>query len=140
MYLGHTFTEDFLLATLATLAVLLIIRSRHFTRRAPAVGLGLVIAAGTLTKLSFPVAIAGPFIITVIAAAADGWSRLQHLTPRRQGDAWRTFRGPSANLALAIAVPAVPCLFWTILNWSPTLAYLHYPFPAPAMYLIPSVP
>jgi 4-amino-4-deoxy-L-arabinose transferase-like glycosyltransferase len=128
LYLGHTFTEDFLLATLSTLAVLLIIRSRHFTRRAPAVGLGLVIAAGTLTKLSFPVAIAGPFVITVIAVVADGRARLQGLTQRRRGDAWRTFRRPTSNLALAIVVPAVPCLYWTILNWSPTITYLQYTF------------
>ena len=58
--LSHNVLQDFLVLTLTTLAVLLLVRSRRFSNAKACVGLGVVTALGLLTKFSFPVGLGRP--------------------------------------------------------------------------------
>jgi hypothetical protein len=113
--LAHTQLQDFLLATLATLGVWLIIRTRHLQRWPASLGLGVVITLGTLTKLTFLIAIAGPLIVLVGAVGFDYFSARQIAVLRR----------PLFNVGLMAVVTVVPLLLWYVPNWAATRLYLN---------------
>jgi len=119
MALSHTVLQDFLLLTLTTLGVLLLIRSRRFSNWKACIGLGLVVALGMLTKFSFFVGVAGPAAVTLVAAAI-GWAGAH----RAEGD-WRATRVALRNLAVVGILAIVPSLLWYVPNWSATAAYLR---------------
>jgi hypothetical protein len=112
---AHTELQDFLLATLAMLGIWLIIRTRHLQRWKASLALAAVIALGTLTKISFLIAIAGPLLVTVGAVGLDWWR-----TRRRE-----VLRWPLVNTGMILLVVAIPTLLWYIPNWAATAAYLH---------------
>ena len=117
--LSHNVLQDFLVLTLTTLAVFLLLRSRRFSNPTACVGLGVVTALGLLTKFSFPVGLVGPALVT-LAAAVAGWRRAR----RAEGD-WRAARVGLGNLAVVAVLAVVPALAWYVPNWSATLAYLR---------------
>lgn len=116
--LAHNDLQDFTLLVLTVLVVLMLLRCRRFEATGAALGLGALMALGSLAKFSFALGIAGPFAVTV-AAAALGW-RAQR---RRDGD-WHAARVPARNLGLSLLVAAVPFAVWYAPNWTPTAAYL----------------
>ena len=133
--LSHNVLQDFLLLTLTTLAVLLLVRSRRFSNAKACVGLGVVTALGLLTKFSFPVGLVGPGLVT-LAAAIAGWSRAR----RAEGN-WRTARLGLRNLAVVAALAVVPALAWYVPNWSATDAYLRSQYtPQPGSVADPLAP
>ena len=113
--LAHTQLQDFLLVTLATFAVWLIIRTRNLMNWKASLGLGIVITLGTLTKISFLLVIVGPLLVLV---ASVGY---RYLSTRRRD----MLRRPLTNAAIIAAVTIVPLLLWYVPNWSATTAYLH---------------
>jgi hypothetical protein len=113
--LSHTQLQDFLLVTLATLGVWFILRTRNLQSWKASLGLGIVIALGTLTKVSFPLVIVGPLLVVC------GSVGYRYVSTRRR----EVLRRPLINTAIIAAVTIVPVLLWYVPNWSATAAYLH---------------
>jgi len=113
--LAHTELQDFLLVTLATLGVWLIIRTRDLQRWKASLGLGIVITLGTLTKVSFLLVIIGPLVVLVATVAYRCISTRQ----------WEVLRRSLISVAIVAAVTIAPLLLWYVPNWSATRAYLH---------------
>jgi 4-amino-4-deoxy-L-arabinose transferase-like glycosyltransferase len=120
--LSHQVLQDFLLVTLTTVAVLLLVRSHRLTGRKASLGLGLAVGAGLLTKFSFFVGFAGPALVTLIACVADC------VTSRRLDGDWRAARRPITNMVLAASVAVIPTLLWYVPNWTATVAYIKTQF------------
>lgn len=116
--LAHTELQDYLLLVLSVLAVWLLVRARRFSATAASVLLGVVLALGSLCKASFLVSVAGPFAVTVVAAALA-------VTAMAPGARWPAARRPARNLGLCALVALSPLVIWYVPNWSPTLAYLR---------------
>jgi 4-amino-4-deoxy-L-arabinose transferase-like glycosyltransferase len=122
VWLSHTVLEDFLLATLTTLAVWVLLKTEQFERRSASAVFGLLLAIGTLSKLSFAVAIAGPLLVFVTFALLARWP------DRVNSGYWRAYGTFLINSALVLALWAFPSLLWYVPNWAATRAYLHLTF------------
>jgi Dolichyl-phosphate-mannose-protein mannosyltransferase len=113
--LAHTELQDFLLVTLSTLAVWLIIRTRNLQSWKASLGLGIVITLGTLTKVSFILVIVGPLLVLV------GSVGYRFVSTRRR----EMLRWPLINFVIIAAVTIGPILIWYVPNWNATRAYLN---------------
>jgi 4-amino-4-deoxy-L-arabinose transferase-like glycosyltransferase len=118
--LSHEALQDFLLATLATLAIVLLLRSRAFESTAVSVCLGFVIGLGWLTKVTFPALIAGPLVLCLFS-----------MTERVRREAQRAETRPLVrrrllNVATAAVITLAMAAAWYAQNWKPTLDYIHY--------------
>jgi len=122
--LAHQVLQDFLLVTLTTVAVLLLLRTGGFMNRRASVGLGAVAAAGMLTKFSFFVGIAGPLAVTVVVGF------LRCLDAYRTNGEWSTTRRVTANVGLMAIIATVPSLLWYVPNWATTWSYVRTQFAA----------
>jgi 4-amino-4-deoxy-L-arabinose transferase-like glycosyltransferase len=115
--LFHNVFQDFLLTTLATLSILLLLYSDRFQRRWACVALGLVMGLGTLTKVTFPLFVIGPLLVTAAQIAAA--------RRRSEGD---PAAGPNLpelakNLGLGAAGYLLLVLPWYVPNLSATREY-----------------
>jgi hypothetical protein len=119
---SHSVLQEFLLCTLSTVMVMLLLRSRGFSRTGISAWIGVVVVLGELTKLSFGVAVAGPGAVVVADAV------LTTVRSCRAENSLRPARRPVANAALLLVIAGVPCLVWYIPNWAATKAYLHLAF------------
>lgn len=116
--LFHNVLQEFVLTTLATLSLLLLLRSDLFQRRWTTWGMGLAMGLGTLTKVTFPAFVIGPFLV-VLAQAVLAWTGRGPETQRRD---WR----PAVfNLGVAALVLLVVAGLWYGPNFSPTLDYIR---------------
>ncbi len=120
--LSHTTLQDFLLATLSTLSVWLLLRTKRFSRPVPSAVLGIVFMIGVLTKLSFPLGIAVPFLVVLVQAALDLWQG-RGAVPLRS-----SLRLPVVCIVVFTVLAAVVPVLWYIKEWTPTVAYLHEAF------------
>jgi 4-amino-4-deoxy-L-arabinose transferase-like glycosyltransferase len=117
--LYHQVLQDFLMATLATLSILLLMKSELFSRRWVCVALGVTMGLGTLAKVTFPAFVIGPLVII----AAQTLVHLRH--SHKAGDSGPTKR-VVINLILALAVFAVLAAPWYITNFGPTREYIEW--------------
>lgn len=117
--LYHNVFQDFLLATLATVAILLLLLSDRFQRRWLCAGLGLAIGLGTLTKVTFPIFVVGPLLVVAAQIALSWRERGQ----RGSTDTRPNLRELATNLALAGGVFLVVVLPWYLPNFSATREY-----------------
>jgi 4-amino-4-deoxy-L-arabinose transferase-like glycosyltransferase len=116
--LFHNVLQEFMLTTLATLSLLLLLRSDLFQRRWTTWGMGFAMGLGTLTKVTFPAFVIGPFLV-VLAQAVLAWTGRNPEAQRRD---WR----PAAfNLGVAALVLLVVAGLWYGPNLSPTLDYIR---------------
>ena len=109
--LFHNVLQDFLLVTLTAVSLLLLLKSDGFERRGATLAMALAMGLGTLTKVTFPLFVAGP--LAVVAA--------QVLFVRRPA----TLRRPAVNLAGAALVYLLVAAPWYLANSSPTLEYIR---------------
>ena len=109
--LFHNVLQDFLLVTLTTVSLLLLLKSDGFERRGATLAMALTMGLGTLTKVTFPLFVAGP--LAVVAA--------QVLFVRRPASP----RRPLVNLAGAALVYLLVAAPWYVANSSPTLEYIR---------------
>lgn len=118
----HQVLQDFLLVTLTAAAVLLLLKSNRFQGRKASFGLGLVVAAGMLTKFSFFLGIAGPVIVTLVGCI------ISCVASRRRDGNWRAAQRPITNIGLLGVIAVVPTLLWYLPNWNATATYLKTQF------------
>jgi 4-amino-4-deoxy-L-arabinose transferase-like glycosyltransferase len=115
--LYHNVFQDFLLTTLATLSILLLLYSDRFQRRWACALLGLVMGLGTLTKVTFPLFVIGPLLVTAAQIAVA--RRRTGAGPENGLD----LRELAKNLALAAGVYLLLVLPWYVPNLSATREY-----------------
>jgi hypothetical protein len=114
--------QDFVLATLTTVAIWLLLKVEGFTKAWYSIFFGVVFAIGVLTKISFGVAIAIPMLVVLITTMRRIW------TERRQAPIVSATRGPLMCLALFILFGATAPVLWYSNNWSSTVAYINTAF------------
>ncbi len=119
VWASTTVLQDFLLVTLVTLGVWVLIRTRRFTSRPASLGFGAVVGLGMLAKFDYFVALGGPVIVTLIACAVG-------IAADARWSGWRAAaRVPLTNIGLSLAVAAVPVALWYVPSWGPTYDYLR---------------
>ena len=114
--LYHNVLQDFPLVTLATLSLLLLLRSEHFQRRWTTWAMALAMGLGTLTKVTFPLFVIGPFLV-VLARAVMSWLG-------RDGEP-RDWRPAAVNLGTAALVFLIVAGAWYGPNFSATFDYIR---------------
>ncbi len=116
--LFHNTLQDFPLATFTADILLLLLKSELFQRRAISLLLGLTLGLGTLTKVTFPMLVAGPLLLVLGYIAFSAWRA------REAGD--RATRvdlcAVAINLAAAAIVYLALVLPWYLSNLSATIA------------------
>lgn len=115
--LFHNAFQDFLLTTLATVSILLLLYSDHFQRRWACAALGLTMGLGTLTKVTFPLFVIGPLLVVAVQVAV---ARHRAGGDTEDGPELRTL---AANLAIAAAVYLLLVLPWYVPNFEATREY-----------------
>ncbi len=116
--LFHNVLQEFTVTALAALSLLLLLRSDLFQRRWMTWGMAFTMGLGTLTKVTFPAFVIGPFLV-VLARAVVGW------TGHGGEDARRDWRPAALNLGVAALVLLVVAGVWYGPNLSPTLDYIR---------------
>ncbi len=119
---AHTQLQDFTLASIGTFAIWLILRTRNLDSTRACVALGVVLALGTLTKISFVVVVLVPLLVTAFYRVMTG---LRHPGSRTL---WLEFRRPLTNVVLMGVLGIGLSLLWYVPNWEATRAYLHVAF------------
>lgn len=114
LVLQHQVLVDLAAVTWASLSVLAMLRSAHFTRATPAALAGVFAGIGLLTKATVLVFLAGPIIVIGLRAAL----RVRSLPTR---DRMRV----AANAGLMVALAAALAAPWYVINWDTTVAYLQ---------------
>ena len=117
--LFHNVLQDFLLITLVTLSLLLLLESHDFQRRWTTWAMALTMGLGTLTKVTFPLFVLAP-ILLVLAHALNSW-----LSTREKGAEQFDSRRALVNLGGAAAVYLVVALVWYGPNFDATLEYVR---------------
>jgi len=118
--LFHNALQDFMLVTLATLSLLLLLKSEGFQRRWMTWGMALTMGLGTLTKVTFPAFVAGPLLVVVAGVVASALSA-------RRGGGVKSFdaRRLAVNLGGAAIVYLLVAFAWYGPNFSATLDYVR---------------
>jgi 4-amino-4-deoxy-L-arabinose transferase-like glycosyltransferase len=116
--LYHEVLQDFLLVTLTTVSVLLLLMSDRFRSRWFTLGLGAAMGLGTLAKVTFPIFVVGPLIavaveVVLTATREERESRLAALRPQVRNVLW------AAALYLVLVLP------WYLSNLSETAEYVR---------------
>jgi 4-amino-4-deoxy-L-arabinose transferase-like glycosyltransferase len=117
--LYHTTLQDFLLVTLATVAVLLLLLSDRFCHRWASLGLGLAMGLGTLTKVTFPAFVIGPLLIAVAQIVVPQLRGGEEVVQRPE------LRRRLANILGAAFVYLLVALPWYLPHFSETLDYIR---------------
>jgi hypothetical protein len=119
---AHTQLQDFTLASIGTFAIWLILRTRNLDSTRVSVALGVVLALGTLTKISFVVVVFVPLLVTAFYRLMTG------LRTRGSKTLWMEFRRPLINVGVVGVLAIGLSLLWYVPNWSATRAYLNAAF------------
>jgi Dolichyl-phosphate-mannose-protein mannosyltransferase len=116
----HNVLQDFLLITLATLSLLLLLETRGFTRRGMSLGLGLAMGLATLTKVTFPMVMVGPLLIVITQVFLS-----RRAARREQGASPPDLREISVNAGCAALVYLLVVVPWYGPNLTETLDYVR---------------
>ena len=119
---AHTQLQDFTLASIGTFAIWLILRTRNLDSTRVSVALGVVLALGTLTKISFVVVVFVPLLVTAFYRLMTG------LRTRGSKSLWMEFRRPLINVGVVGVLAIGLSLLWYVPNWAATRAYLNAAF------------
>jgi len=118
--LYHNVLQDFLLVSMATLSILLLLMSERFQRRGISLWAGLAMGLGTLTKVTFPLFMVGPLLVIAAQALASRLTR-----DREGGPAFPTdLRRLGINLAGTAGVYLLVILPWYGPNFQETRDYV----------------
>ena len=115
--LYHDVLQDFLLVTLTAVSILLLLLTEQFDNRRVSLMLGLAMGLGTLTKVTFPIFLAGPVLVvlaqTILPMLKAG--PYQATRPRRILE----------NIFGAVAVYLLVALPWYLPHFTATLEYIR---------------
>ena len=120
--LAHSQLQDFMLASIGAFAIWLIVRTRSLNGTRACIVLGVVLALGTLTKISFVIVVVVPLLVTVFYRLMTG------LQSHGSRTLWLEFRRPMFNVVVIGTLAILPAFFWYIPNWAATRAYLQTTF------------
>jgi hypothetical protein len=120
--LFHNVLQDFLLVTLATLSLLLLLKSEGFQRRWITWAMALTMGLGTLTKVTFPLFVIGPFLVVLAEVAYEAIATRR---PSAEAGEAGDLRPVLLNLGGAALVYLVVALVWYGPNFSETLDYVR---------------
>jgi len=115
--LGHEVLQDFLLVTLTAVALWLLLLTDGFRRWEMAVATGVAMGLGTLTKVTFPLFVAGPLLV-VLAGMAIARRRADGREPPSLGLIAR-------NAGLALLAYVVVISPWYVPNFDATVDYVR---------------
>jgi 4-amino-4-deoxy-L-arabinose transferase-like glycosyltransferase len=118
--LSHTVLQDFLLVTLATVSLYLLLETRGFERRWVSLGLGLAMGLGTLTKVTFPMVMVGPLLVVLAQVALS-----RRGEGHEAGSAAPPLRDLLVNAGGALLVYLVVVGPWYLPNFDETLEYVR---------------
>jgi len=119
--LYHEQLVDFLLMTLVTLSVFVVLKCVDSASQRWAALLGLCMGLGTLTKVTFLLFLIGPLIMVALRIC---WATLMS-TSMPRGESLQAFRSRGASAGIALAVFAGVVLPWYLPNLGATLAYVR---------------
>jgi 4-amino-4-deoxy-L-arabinose transferase-like glycosyltransferase len=119
--LNHEILQDFLLVTLTTVSLMLLLQTDGFRRGPAAVALGLAMGLGTLTKVTFPLFVAGPLLVVGIQILASQVSAGKDTRePNRV-----SVKTLARNIGLAALAYLILVAPWYGPNLSATLEYVR---------------
>lgn len=117
--LYHDVLVDFLLVTLTTVALLLVLKTEGFQRRGMCIALGFVMALGTLTKVTFPLFMVGPLLVVAAQIFYARHKARSDLETEKSDD-----RPLLINLGATLLVYVLAMAPWYGPNLAPTLDYV----------------
>lgn len=117
--LFHNVLQDFLLVTLTTLSLLLLLKSEGFHHRWMTWAMALTMGLGTLTKVTFPAFVAGPLLVVVAGIVASKFDQHRDVEMRFDSRAMVINLGGAALIFLAVV-----CI-WYGPNLSATIDYVR---------------
>lgn len=115
--LGHEILVDYLLVTLTTVSLWLLLLSDGFRRPGMAVATGVAMALGTLTKVTFPAFVAGPLLVVVVGMAIA--------RRRADGEKPPSLGLLARNVGLALLAYAIVIAPWYVPNFEATVDYVR---------------
>jgi hypothetical protein len=115
--LSHVAVPDFGLIVLATLGVLCLLRTEHFSRAIPSAVCGVVFGLAWLTKVTLPALVIGPVLVVAGAGLREAMRAARTGEGRR---AWSRVR----NLCTTIAIGGTMGLLWYVPEFHATVAYI----------------
>ena len=117
--LQHEVLVDFQLTTAACLAVAFLLHSDGFSRLPATLLAGVAIAAGTLTKVTFPAFVIGPALVVLGLLVVRSVRRPEQPgVPRGTGRAW-------LHVLIGVAATAALTLPWYLPNREATMDYVR---------------
>ena len=118
--LSHEVLQDFLLVTISTLTVALVIKSRLFSRPFVTALVGLSVGLGMLTKVTFPVFVLGPFAVVIASA-------VRRVVQSIRAKSWRqTVTLPRIlGLGVMVLLAVVIAALWYVPNYHATVDYIR---------------
>jgi 4-amino-4-deoxy-L-arabinose transferase-like glycosyltransferase len=119
--LYHNVFQDFLLASLATLSLLLLLMTDRFQRPWLCAALGLTMGLGTLAKVTFPLFVLGPLMVVLLQLFLSRRDARRADQPEDEPD----IRAALTNLVIAAAVFAVVALPWYLKNYAAAREYVE---------------
>jgi 4-amino-4-deoxy-L-arabinose transferase-like glycosyltransferase len=118
--LYHNVLQDFLLTTLATVSILLLLKTELFTRRKACLALGATVGLGMLAKVTFPLFLLGPLVVIAIQAIPELLAR------HRQDPDGGTLKRVGLNVGLSAGLALLLILPWYVSNFAATLDYVKW--------------
>jgi 4-amino-4-deoxy-L-arabinose transferase-like glycosyltransferase len=116
--LSHEVLQDFLVATLTTLTIHVMLRTHWFERRGASLALGVLLMLDALAKVTAAVYVAAPLIVYLLWSAQPVIRELKSKQLRRFG------LRRVGNVVIAAIIGSGGALVWYLPNLRPTLDYL----------------
>ena len=120
--LSHTVLQDFLLVTLATVSLLLLLKTEGFRRRGMSLAMGLAMGLGTLTKVTFPMVMVGPLLVVLAKVVL---ARRSAARGEEQSPSPPSLRELALNAGGALLVYLLIVVPWYGPNLSETIEYVR---------------
>lgn len=116
--LSHEVLQDFMVATLTTLSILLMLRTREFERRGASIALGVVLALDPLAKVTAAGYVAAPLGVYIV------WTGMSVARELRRRDLRAAGLRRLGNIAITLGIGGSVALLWYLPNLSATRIYL----------------
>ncbi len=117
--LAHQVLQDFELATIVTLAIAALLRTRSFSSWRASLLLGVILGIGSWTKPTYPAFVIGPLALVLM------WTATLALKERRAMVTRSLAKARVVNASGTLLVALLVAAAWYLPHISSTLAYVH---------------